>query len=58
MTEKEVYGMECRHQVELEGQGEVTFVACASDPGAEETADAVFWLERDGEMQSRGCWNI
>ncbi len=56
MTEKEVYGMECRHQAELEG--EVTFVACAPDPGAKETEDAVFWLERDGEMQSRGCWNI
>lgn len=58
MTEKGVYGMECRHQAELEGQGEVTFVACAPDQSAKETEDAVFWLERDGEMQSRGCWNI
>ena len=99
MTEKGVYGMECRHQawilffcfflisgcgsmrtdeipdgtesaepvssaadlqgkirdqcfqVELEGQGEVTFVSCAPDQSAKETEDAVFWLERDGEIQ-------
>lgn len=38
-------------QVELEGQGEVTFVSCAPDQSAKETEDAVFWLERDGEIQ-------